>query len=50
MVEVYDDCIVLNGIDFINNEPVPIGTYEIDTTLVEIEEKTFIDSTGTIKT
>lgn len=49
-IEVYDNSIVLNGIDFMNNESVPIGTYEIDTTLVEIEEKTFIDSTGTIKT
>lgn len=49
LVDVYEDCVVLNGIDFMNNEPVPIGTYEIDTTLVEIEEKTFIDSTGIIK-
>lgn len=32
IVDVYDDCIVLNGWDFINNEPIPLGTYKIDTT------------------
>ena len=31
IVDVYDDCIVLNGMDLINNEPVPLGTYKIDT-------------------
>lgn len=31
IVDVYDDCIVLNGWDFVNNNPVPIGTYKIDT-------------------
>lgn len=31
IVDVYDDCIVLNGMDFINNKPVPLGTYKIDT-------------------
>lgn len=50
IVDVYDDCIVLNGIDFINNECVPLGTYKIDTTLQTIEENTFTDSTGTITT
>ena len=30
LVDVYDDCIVLNGIDFTTNSPVPIGTYKID--------------------
>lgn len=33
IVDVYDDCIVLNGIDLINNTPVPLGVYKIDTTL-----------------
>lgn len=32
LVDVYDDCIVLNGIDFTSNSPVPIGTYKIDIT------------------
>lgn len=33
IVDVYDDCIVMNGIDFINEKPIPLGTYKIDTTL-----------------
>ena len=32
IVDVYDDCIVLNGMDLINNTPVPLGVYKIDTT------------------
>lgn len=31
IVDVYDDCIVLNGMDLINNEFVPLGVYKIDT-------------------
>lgn len=31
IVDVYDDCIVLNGMDFINNRPVPLGVYKITT-------------------
>lgn len=31
IVDVYDDCIVLNGWDFIGNKPVPLGVYKIDT-------------------
>lgn len=31
IVDVYDDCIVLNGWDFIGNKPVSLGTYKIDT-------------------
>ena len=33
IVDVYNDCIVLNGMDFINNVPVPLGTYRINTSL-----------------
>jgi hypothetical protein len=50
IVDVYEDCVVLNGIDFINNKPIPIGTYKIDTTLQTIKANTFTDSTGTIVT
>lgn len=54
IVDVYDDCIVLNGRDFIDNDAdghiLPIATYKIDTALVTIEANTFTDSTGTIKT
>lgn len=31
IVDVYDDCIVINGMDLINNIPVPLGVYKIDT-------------------
>lgn len=31
IVDVYDDCIVLNGWDFINGKPIPLGTYKIMT-------------------
>lgn len=31
IVDVYDDCIVLNGMDLVNNECVPLGVYKIDT-------------------
>lgn len=48
LVDVYADCVVLNGIDFITNKPVPLGTFKIDTTLQTIEANTFTDSTGTI--
>ena len=50
IVDVYDDCIVLNGMNFINKKPVPLGVYKIDTTLQTIEANTFTDSTGTITT
>ena len=33
IVDVYDDCIVLNGMDLINNKPVPLGVFKIDTTV-----------------
>lgn len=29
IVDVYDDCVVFNGMDLINNIPVPLGTYKI---------------------
>lgn len=29
LVDVYNDCIVLNGMDLINNIPVPLGVYKI---------------------
>lgn len=33
IVDVYEDCIVLNGMDLINNECIPLGVYKIDTIL-----------------
>jgi len=29
IVDVYDDCVALNGMDFINSKPIPLGTYKI---------------------
>ena len=53
VVDVYDDCIILNGRDFIDNDAdghiIPLGTYKVDTKLVNIEANTFTDNTGTIK-
>ena len=52
IVDVYDDYIILNGRDFIDNDKdgniIPIATYKVDTTLQTVEAKTFKDSTGTI--
>lgn len=54
IVDVYDDYIILNGRDFIDNDKdghcLPIATYKIDTTLQTIEAGAFTDSTGTITT
>ena len=50
VVDVYDKYIILNGTDLVNQKLIPLGTYKIDTGLVNIEAGTFIDSTGTIKT
>lgn len=50
IVDVYGDCLVLNGLNFVTNVPVPLGVYKIDTTLQTIPEKSFTDSTGIIMT
>lgn len=54
IVDVYENYIILNGRDFIDNDAdghiLPIATYKIDTTLQTIEANTFTDSTGTITT
>lgn len=36
LVDVYDDCIILNGMDLINNTHIPLGVYKIDTALTNI--------------
>lgn len=48
VVDVYKNHIVLRGRDFANNKFVPIATYCLDTTPIEIPAKSFTDSTGTI--
>lgn len=48
LVDVYEDCIVFNGIEFNSEKVEPLGTYKIDTALQTITANTFKDSTGTI--
>lgn len=50
LVDVYEDYIVLNGLDLLNNSVMAIATYKIDTTLQTIAANTFTDTTGTITT
>lgn len=50
VVDVYKNHIVLNGINFVTGEQLPIATYKIDTPLQTIEANTFTDTTGTITT
>lgn len=50
LMDVYENCIVLNGRDFIKDAWVPTGVLKIDTRLVKIEAGTFTDSTGNIAT
>lgn len=54
IVDIHNDCIVLNGRDFIDNENdghfLPIATYKIDTPIVTVEANTFKDSSGVITT
>ena len=48
VIDVYDDGIHLRGRDFIKGEFLPIASYWLDTTIQPIEEKTYVDPTGTI--
>lgn len=52
IVDVYDNCIILNGRDFIDSDNdghgIGIATYKIDTTLQTIEANTFTDNTGAL--
>lgn len=53
LIDAYEDCIILNGFDFINNDKdnnqlIPIAVYKVDTKIVDVPEKSFKDSTGLI--
>lgn len=50
VIDVYENYVLLRGRDFKNEQWLPIATYCIDTTLVEVEAGTYTDSTGTITT
>lgn len=48
VMDVYENGIHLRGRDFVKEEFLPIASYWLDTTLVNVPEKTYVDSTGTI--
>lgn len=49
LVDVYENCIVLKGIDFTKNKFLPIANYLLDTTITEIIDINLFDySTATI--
>lgn len=50
VIDVYTNHIVLRGRDFVANKFIPIATFCLNTTLQNIDENTFMDSTGTIIT
>jgi hypothetical protein len=50
VVDLYQNHIVLRGRDFVVEKFLPIATYCLDTTIINIPANTFIDSTGTIMT
>lgn len=50
VVDVYEDCIMLRGRDFVKEKFLPIATYKIDTTLQTVEAGTYVDETGVINT
>lgn len=49
VVDVYENGIHLRGIDFIEEEFVPIASYWIDTTPIEIPANSYVDTRGVIK-
>ena len=49
-MDVYPDGIHLRGIDLVKRVFLPIASYWLDTTLVEIPAGTYTDPTGTIIT
>lgn len=49
VVDVYEQGIILRGIDFVTGLYIPLGVYYLDTTVVDIKSHTFTDSTGIIK-
>ena len=50
VVDVYENGIHLRGRDFVAEKFLPIASYWIDNTLVEIPEKSYVDSRGVIDT
>lgn len=50
VVDVYENHVILRGMDFVKSEPIPIAIYKINTTIQNVAANAFTDSTGTIVT
>lgn len=48
VADVYENAVVLRGIDFVDGKFLPIAMYCLDTTLKTVTTGTYVDSTGTI--
>lgn len=46
IIDVYENGIVLNGKDFVNNKLVPLGCYCLDTSIKQVTENSFYDAYG----
>lgn len=49
-VDVYDNAVVLRGMDFAGDRIIPVAFYCLDTSLVTVPANSYSDSTGTITT
>ncbi len=49
VVDVYEDGILLRGVDLVNQKLIPVAQYYLDTTIQEVPAGTFVDSAGIIK-
>lgn len=50
VVDVYENGIVLRGIDIINEKLIPVAQYYLDTTVTEVAADSFTDTTEAIQT
>ena len=50
IVEVYDNGIYLQGMNFVEDKVIPIACYWLDTTLETVQACSYVDTTGTITT
>lgn len=48
IVDVYENNVVLKGMNFVNESVVPLAVYNLDTTLKNVDANTFTDNTGII--
>ena len=48
LVDVYEDCIVYNGIDFNKNEFAPTGVFKVDKPIQIVDADTYTDNTNIV--